>query len=67
MGKVIFFDVDGTLVSFGGQMSESAKEALRKARSNGHQLVICSGRSRGQIYPWLLEVCLDLILSATVA
>ncbi len=67
MGKVIFFDVDGTLVSFGGQMPESAKEALRKARNNGHQLVICSGRSRGQIYPWLLEVGFDGIVAATGA
>lgn len=67
MGKVLFFDVDGTLVNFRGKMPESARAALRKVQENGHQIVLCSGRSRVQIYPWLLELGFDGIVAATGA
>ena len=65
MGKVLFFDVDGTLVNFRGQMPASARTALKKVQENGHQIVLCSGRSRVQIYPWLLELGFDGIVAAT--
>lgn len=67
MGKVLFFDVDGTLVNFQGKMPESARAALQKAQQNGNQIVLCSGRSRMQIYPWLLELGFDGIVAATGA
>lgn len=67
MGKVLFFDIDGTLVNFQGQMPESARSALLKAQSGGHQIVLCSGRSRMQIYPWLLELGFDGIVAAAGA
>ncbi len=59
MGKALFFDVDGTLVNFQGKMPASARTALKKAQQNGHQIVLCSGRSKIQIYPWLLELGVD--------
>ena len=40
MGMVLFFDVDGTLVNFRGQMPESARAALKKVQENGHQIVL---------------------------
>lgn len=67
MGKALFFDVDGTLVNFQGKMPESAALALKKVHKNGHQIVVCSGRSRMQIYPWLLELGFDGIVAATGA
>lgn len=67
MGKVIFFDVDGTLVNFQGQMPASARSALQKAQHNGHQIVLCSGRSKMQIYPWLTALGFDGIVAATGA
>lgn len=67
LGKLIFFDVDGTLVQFDGTMPPSTKEALRRARENGHKLVICTGRSKFQIYPWLLEQKFDGIVAAAGA
>lgn len=67
MGKVLFFDVDGTLVNFRGQMPDSARAALKKVQANGHQIVLCSGRSRVQIYPWLIELGFDGIVAATGA
>lgn len=67
MGKALFFDVDGTLVNFQGKMPESARKALKKAQQNGHQIVLCSGRSKIQIYSWLLELGFDGIIGATGA
>ena len=43
--KVVFLDVDGTIVNDKGIIPESTKIAIRKAVENGHKLVVCSGRS----------------------
>ncbi len=67
MSKALFFDVDGTLVNFQGKMPESAAAALKRVQQNGHQIIVCSGRSRIQIYPWLLELGFDGIVAATGA
>lgn len=53
--KILFFDIDGTLVGFDGKMPDSTQEALRRAGENGHKLFLCTGRCRTQIYPWLLS------------
>ena len=47
--KLLFFDIDGTLINFDGTFPESAKEALRRAKENGHEIFLCSGRNRNQI------------------
>ena len=44
MGKIIFLDVDGTLVDYENRLPESAVLAVRKARENGHRVRI-SGKS----------------------
>lgn len=45
--KLLFFDIDGTLITEGpGVMPESTKLALKKARDNGHLLFINTGRTR---------------------
>ena len=38
--KVIFLDVDGTLVNDNGVVPESAKDAVRQARNNGHYVFL---------------------------
>ncbi len=44
--KALFFDVDGTLLAEGTRrIPESARNALREARSNGHLVFINSGRT----------------------
>lgn len=53
--KYIFLDIDGTLVDFQGKLADSALEALKAAKANGHKLFVCTGRQHSQIYPWLLE------------
>lgn len=67
MKKALFFDIDGTLVDFEGKMPESAKLALKKAQERGHLIVICSGRSVCQIYPFLIELGFDGIIAASGA
>lgn len=54
--KIIFFDVDGTLVNFSCEMPNSTKKALSTLKNNGHKLIICTGRSKSEVYPWLLDM-----------
>ncbi|MDO4191818.1 MAG: Cof-type HAD-IIB family hydrolase [Erysipelotrichaceae bacterium] len=45
MIKAIFFDIDGTLISFKTRkITDAVIEALHKAQKNGIRLFICSGR-----------------------
>lgn len=46
MKKVIFLDIDGTLIYNHGTMSEKVKYALSKVRENGHYVFLCTGRNR---------------------
>lgn len=51
--KIIFFDIDGTLVPDGdsGTVPESTKEAIKKARENGHLTFINTGRTYINVNP----------------
>lgn len=40
-------------MTFGGKFPDSAREALRIAGERGHYMVLCTGRTPTQIYPWL--------------
>lgn len=66
MQKAFFFDIDGTLIDFGMDMSESTAAALTQARAAGHKVVICTGRSRFQI-PENLLACADGLVASTGA
>lgn len=59
MGKIIFLDVDGTLVDYKGRIPESAVTAVRLARQRGHKVYICTGRSRAEVYPEIWDIGLD--------
>lgn len=43
--KVLFIDVDGTLVDYHGRLPDSAAKALAEAREAGHLVLFCSGRA----------------------
>ena len=47
--KVIFLDVDGTLIDYEGKLPVSAREAVIQARKNGHLVYICTGCSKAEI------------------
>ena len=42
--KILFLDIDFTLLDDKGAVSPQNADALRRAREAGHQIVICSGR-----------------------
>ena len=65
--KIVFLDIDGTMVDASGRIPASTKEALHRAQENGHRLVICSGRSRFQIYDELLDLGFSGIVGAAGA
>lgn len=57
MIKAIFFDIDGTLVSFDThEVPKSTKECLRKLREKGVKLFIATGRS-----PQMLNVVKEVL------
>lgn len=47
--KIIFLDVDGTLIDYEAKMPESAGKAVDLARANGHLVYICTGCSKAEI------------------
>ena len=52
--KLIFLDIDGTLTEPGKNVPPpSAVEAVRRARVQGHKVVLCSGRNYGMLFPVL--------------
>ncbi|WP_022868366.1 Cof-type HAD-IIB family hydrolase [Schaalia vaccimaxillae] len=62
-GKLVFIDLDGTLVNKAQQVPESARIACQRMIENGHRLFICSGRSMPEIYPWLWDLGFEGIVS----
>ena len=65
--KIIFFDVDGTLIEVRGTQEfipESTIEAVQKTRAKGNLCILCTGRSLPEIYPFILDVGFDGIIGA---
>ncbi len=57
--KIIFIDVDGTLLDYENKLPASARTAIQQARNNGHRVYICTGRSEAEVYPEIWEIGLD--------
>lgn len=59
--KLLFFDIDGTLITDDGRrhMPESTKEAIRLARENGHMTFINTGRVRVNVEDFICEPGFD--------
>lgn len=62
--KIIFIDVDGTLCNDDGLVPESAAIAVKEARKNGHLIYLCTGRSKAEIYDFIMEIGFDGIIGA---
>jgi Cof subfamily protein (haloacid dehalogenase superfamily) len=65
--KVIFLDIDGTILGFDGKVRDSAREAIRRAKANGHKLIVCTGRSGFQIIDEIMSMGFDGVISSAGA
>ncbi|MHC1682047.1 MAG: Cof-type HAD-IIB family hydrolase [Clostridiaceae bacterium] len=62
--KVIFLDVDGTLVNDNGIIPKSAQRAVKEARRNGHLVFLCTGRSKAELFDHIMDIGFDGIIAA---
>lgn len=63
--KLVFLDIDGTLLYEGRPISEKTAQALRQAKDNGHYLCICTGRAYSETPEEMKEF--DGVISAAGA
>ena len=49
MKKIVFLDIDGTLVTPNFPLSDLVKKGIKKARESGHLIFLCTGRNRVSI------------------
>ena len=49
MSKIVFLDVDGTLIDYDAKCPASAAKAVELARANGNKVYICTGCSKAEI------------------
>jgi len=64
MSRIIFLDVDGTLVDYEGRTPASAVDAIRRARAAGHRVYLSTGRSKAEVYDELWDIGLDGLIGA---
>jgi Cof subfamily protein (haloacid dehalogenase superfamily) len=57
--KVVFLDVDGTLLNDHGRVPPSAAQAVREARENGHHVLLCTGRCEAELWPEVSDIGFD--------
>ena len=57
--KIIFLDVDGTLIDYDNHIPDSAVLAIRKAREKGHLVYVCTGRSKAEMPPEIWDIGFD--------
>lgn len=57
--KIIFIDVDGTLVTGRGVIPQSAVEGIRAARKKGHKIFLSTGRPMIEVHPHIQEIGFD--------
>lgn len=62
--KIVFLDIDGTLVAALGKPSAKVEEALRLARAGGHKIIICTGRNMPIIGKEILDCGIDGIVAS---
>ncbi len=61
--KLIFLDIDGTILAPGRGISQGVKEGLKEARARGHQVFVCTGRSCRMLPEELEDVELDGVIA----
>lgn len=59
MSRILFIDVDGTLVDYHNRLPDSAVAAIRAARAAGHRVYLCTGRSKAEMPDSLWDIGID--------
>lgn len=54
-----FFDIDGTLLPFGGDVPESAADAIRRLRKLGNRAFLATGRSPAEVVESVRSIGFD--------
>lgn len=62
MKKIIFLDVDGTIVDYDNHIPYSAKIAIQQSRKHGHLVFLCTGRSKAEMPNEILDIGFDGII-----
>lgn len=57
--RIVFLDVDGTILEHGSVIAPSTVTAIRTARANGHLVSLCTGRAEGDLHPAVREIGYD--------
>lgn len=65
MGKVIFLNIDGTIRDIDGTIPTSGVEAIKKARQNGHEVVLNTGRAYFRIGSEILDIEFDGVVAGS--
>lgn len=65
--KLIFLDIDGTLVAMLSSPTPAVREAVRKARANGHLVFLCTGRNLPIIGQDILDIGFDGVIASAGA
>lgn len=61
--KILFFDIDGTLYNSEKKLPKATYDAIQKAKENGHEVAIATGRSPFFLKPVLDELGLNSYIS----
>lgn len=64
MKKIIFFDVDGTLIGHSFTITENNKKAIQQLRKNGHLVFLATGRPLSYIESEILDIGFDGIIAS---
>lgn len=62
--KIVFFDIDGTLVGASRKITEKNKEAIHLLRENGHLAFLCTGRAPASIESSLTDIGFDGVVAS---
>lgn len=65
--KIVFLDVDGTIITYDNVLPASAARAIRAARAAGHRILMCTGRSKAELSPELTDLGFDGIIGGNGA
>lgn len=65
--KIILLDIDGTIYDQKGHIPDSTRQAIKKAKQKGHTILLCTGRSKGEIPDEIWELDLDGMIGSAGA